>query len=128
MNPRVTRAPFTVAFNRETWFHRIVAWLEGDKARMDNPVYYSMEDAEMSMLKNANALMAGLHVIEQVTEAVAERHARGEHFTLGDFANVIAKETPAAVKEAGLEDHTWKPVPPRRGGRKPAGEDAGAQK
>ena len=128
VNPRVDRAPFRVATNPETWFHRIVAWLEGDTARMDNPVYYSMEESEMGMLKNASALLAGLHVIEQVTDAVAEKHAKGEHFTIGDLANVIAKEAPAAVREAGIEDHPWKPVPPRRGGRKPAGGEDAATK
>ena len=123
VSPRVTRAPFSVALNRETWFHRIVAYLEGDTARMDNPVWYSMEDSEMGMLKSANALLAGLHVIEQVTDAVMAKHAKGEHFTLGDFADVIAEEAPAAVRAAGIENEPWKPAPPKRGGPRKAQPD-----
>lgn len=113
----ITRAPFMVATNPNTWFNRAVAYLEGDD---ENPVYFSMEVSEMSMLKNAHAVLAGLHVIEKVTDAVADKHAKGEHFTIGDFANVIAKEAPAAVAEAGIADHPWKPAPPKRGGPRKA--------
>ena len=120
ISPLVERAAFRVETNPETWFHRCVAYLERDD---ENPVYFSMEVSEMSMLKNASALLAGLHVIEQVTDAVAAKHAKGEHFTIGDFADSIAKEAPIAVREAGIADHPWKPAPPKRGGPRKTGSN-----
>ena len=78
----------------------------------------------MSMLKNANAMLAGLHVIEAVTDAVTEKHEKGEHFTIGDLAQVVADNAVQAVEQAGIADHPWRASPPRRGGRRP--KDAGA--
>lgn len=132
MDLLIKRAPFGVALNPETWFHRAVACLEGDTARRDNPVWYSMEEAEMSMLKNAHALLAVLQLMEQVTDAVAEKHAKGEDFTIGDLAAVIAEEAPFAVAGVGIADHPWKPAPPKRGGPRkvtgtPAGKGEGSQ-
>ena len=119
----LTRDLFGIASSPETWFTRAVAYLEGDTARMDNPVWYSMEEHEMSLLKNANAILATLHVAEAVTEAVADKHAQGEHFTVGDLAIAIAENAPGAVVEAGIANHVWKPAPPKRGGRR-AAQDA----
>lgn len=111
----ITRKPFGVATNPNLWFNRAVAYLEGDK---ENPVYFSMEASEMSMLKQASAILAMLHVTEAVTDAVAAKHEKGEHFTVGDLATVVAKEAVPAVTEAGVFDHPWRAAPPRRGGRK----------
>ena len=112
----------SVAFCRETWFHRIVAWLEGDTSRIDSPVSYlmEMEEDEMSQLKNANAILAVLHVGEALADLTVDRHSNGEHVTIGDVANVISSEAPKAVAEAGIADHVWRPAPPKRGGPRKA--------
>lgn len=74
----------------------------------------------MSTLMRANVILAGLHTMEAVTDAVMERHAKGEHFTYGDLANIIAANAVPAVNAAGIADHPWKPAPAKRGGRRKA--------
>lgn len=113
---------------RDTWIMRMAAVDQREMPTVvpraiQNPPYIS--ESDMSMLKNANALLAGLHVIEAVTDAVAERHAKGEHFTFGDLANVIESHAVKAVTEAGIADHPWRHAPPKRGGRRPKGEGEG---
>ena len=110
-----------VAFRRETWLHRIVAFRERDN---ENPVYNSMEVYEMSALKNAHGVLAILQLGEAVAEAVEAKHEKGEHFTLGDLAGVVASRAVPTIEEAGLSGEVWRPAPKKRGGRRAAGEPA----
>lgn len=107
---------------RETWIMRIAAV---DQANATGSKHTHLRESDMSMLKNANAVLAGLHVIEAVTDAVAERHAKGEHFTFGDLASIVESNAVKAVNEAGIADHPWRHAPPKRGGRRPKGEGEG---
>ena len=65
----------------------------------------------MNILQNAHIVMAGLHCLNAIVNLGIERHNKGEHVTFGDVANVIADELPAAVKEAGIEDHAFRVHP-----------------
>ena len=126
-NPNVTfeypeqkRLEKPIDWWREKWIMRMAAVDQRSMPdhvprAIHNPPYIS--EADMSMLKNANSLLAGLHVIEAVTDAVVAKHAKGEHFTFGDLANVVESNAVKAVTEAGIADHPWKMAPARRGGR-----------
>lgn len=105
----------TVAFNREIWLNRIVAYRNGD--------YFNQTGVdEMSALKNAHGILAILQLGEAVTEAVEAKHEKGEHFTLGDLAGVVAERAVPTIEEAGLSGEVWKPAPKKRGGRRAAGD------
>lgn len=76
----------------------------------------------MGKIVNANALLAGLHVLEGFADMVIAKHEAGEHVTYGDVAATIAKAAPVAVEEAGVQDHVWREhKPAKRPGRAPAG-------
>lgn len=75
----------------------------------------------MNMLQNAHILMCGLHCLNEVINLGIDRHNKGEHVTFGDVANIIAKELPAAIATAGIQDtpfrvHPHLPPQPKRPG------------
>ena len=104
-----------IDWRREMWMIRIANVQQAIKHGRNPSTYIG--ESNMSMLKNAHSLLAGLHVIEAVTDAVLAKHAKGEHFTLGDLANVVEANAVKAVTEAGIADQPWKMAPARRGGR-----------
>ena len=65
-------------------------------------------------IKRAGAMLAGLHVLESFADMIIAKHDAGEHVTFGDVAKAIADNVPAAVREAGIENDTWRAHKPAR--------------
>ena len=51
----------------------------------------------MSGINDANSILAILNLGEVITGEVANKHAKGEHFTLGDLAKVVAESAVPTV-------------------------------
>ena len=71
----------------------------------------------MSGINDANSILAILNLGEVITGEVAKKHAKGEHFTLGDLAKVVAESAVPTVEALGLSDHPWRHAPAKPGRR-----------
>lgn len=129
MNDQLKLPIGRVAFSPEFWRNRCHAflhprYLDGEHELM---AFHFTTEKEMSIIKDANALLAGLHVVEGLANLTMEKHAKGEHVTFGDLANFAATEIPGAIEAAGIADHPWRMAPSKRGGgRKPKDVTANA--